>query len=173
MTEPFVDIETEVREILSSVDEPQKLEYTDNSIKKAKKHNEEAEKEYNKRQGLYSQLLQSYIDNVVKKLDKNLFFKQVFFWMITGSFFAIVAVSLGLLISSVFCIKDSVTAIVTVVGSLSSMLATMIVLPRIIAEHLFPQNEDSAIIELVKQMQANDKEINGYIISQPIEPPEE
>ncbi len=174
MSTPFDDVTTEVSEILSSVDvSTDKQEYKDSSIEEAITHLKKAEEEYNKRQGLYSQLLDCYKNNVVKKLDKNLFFKQFFFWMITVSFITIVAVSLGLLISAVFFIKDSVTAIITVVGALSSILSTMIVLPRIIAEHLFPQNEDSAIIELVKQMQANDKELNEYIISKSIKPTKE
>ena len=46
-----------------------------------------------------------------------------------------------------------------IAGCTAGMLSSVIVLPKIIAEHLFPTNEDEHMIEMVKNMQMNDAKI--------------
>ncbi len=46
-----------------------------------------------------------------------------------------------------------------VFGCVASTVSALIILPKIIAEHLFPKNEDENMIGLVKEMQKNDSEI--------------
>ncbi len=50
-----------------------------------------------------------------------------------------------------------------VVSALTGMISAFIVIPKIIAEHLFPADEDANMIAMVKSMQENDAKIRTYL----------
>lgn len=52
-----------------------------------------------------------------------------------------------------------ISAAFTALGSAGSLVTALAIIPKIIAEHLFPADEDKDMISLVKNMQLNDSEI--------------
>lgn len=50
-----------------------------------------------------------------------------------------------------------------VISALAGMISAFIVIPKIIAEHLFPADEDANMIAMVKSMQENDAKIRTYL----------
>lgn len=49
-----------------------------------------------------------------------------------------------------------------IIGSVAGIVSSLIVLPKIIAEHLFPTDEDRNMNEFLKSMQENDSAIRNY-----------
>lgn len=86
-------------------------------------------------------------------------YRSKFFWVTIISFISIIALSIFSMIYVCVNGSTSVSSVSIVVGSVGSMISAIIVLPKIIAEHLFPRNDESAMIELVKNMQLNDASI--------------
>ena len=68
---------------------------------------------------------------------------------------------------SIFCViirgNISLGDIGVVVSALAGMISAFIVIPKIIAEHLFPADEDANMIAMVKSMQENDAKIRTYL----------
>lgn len=115
--------------------------------------------EYLKRNALYSSLLETYIVNYNKKASRKNKYKFAFFIVTMLTFIAIILLSI---ITIVHMAKKDTTTIYdmsVVFGSVASFITAIVVLPKIIAEHLFPVNEDENMISLVKNMQLNDSEI--------------
>lgn len=50
----------------------------------------------------------------------------------------------------------------TIIGSVAGIISSLVVLPKIIAEHLFPTDEDRNMNEILKSMQENDSAIRNY-----------
>lgn len=74
----------------------------------------------------------------------------------------------GIILSSFICFfivvnkaNSSLTDISVVGGAIASVISSIIILPKIIAEHLFPTNEDENMIDMVKNMQVNDSRIRN------------
>lgn len=121
--------------------------------------------EYQRRNKLYSDLLDSYISIYIVKCRTNRLFKLVFFWL-TISVFVIVILSMILamiIVASKQC-KDT-SDVVLAISSLSGMLGTIIVLPRIIGNYLFPNDEDENMNGMLKSMQSNDLSIRNICAS--------
>ena len=117
------------------------------------------EQEYRIRDKEYTELLHSYIAQHAKKSKKNGKYKFVFFCCVMLVFFGVVILSV---VSIVFLARReeaSFSDIGIVLGAAASCVSAIIVLPRIIAEHLFPKDEDSNMINLIQTMQQNDCEI--------------
>lgn len=120
------------------------------------------ETEYQLRDALYSELLDKYIDIYETNSNQKQKYKKVFFIVVLFMFIAIVVVSI-IFMFLVITLDKSIAQIITVaLGSFGSMLSAMIVLPKIIAKHLFPKDEESHILEMVKNMQINDSKIREY-----------
>ena len=48
-------------------------------------------------------------------------------------------------------------------GSVAGMVSSLIIIPKIIAEHLFPVDEESNMLDMVKSMQENDSRIRKIL----------
>ncbi|MCI8876489.1 MAG: hypothetical protein HFI77_10780 [Lachnospiraceae bacterium] len=124
---------------------------------------QEETREYNERNQLYTKLLNQYIDIYQEKENAKKKYKKAYF-IITMVVFTVIIVGcvisiLGLPKSNTGGIATLGIAGVDIVGIVSSL----IIIPKIIAEHLFPTNEESNMIDMVKKMQANDAKIREII----------
>lgn len=123
----------------------------------------EQDEEYNNRNRLYTQLLETYIDNYKHKEKTKGIYKCVFFIVTVLLFISIVGGGVaGIVLLCIFgdgSLANTGVALVDVAG----IISTIIVLPKIIAEHLFPTNEESNMLEMVKNMQGNDANIRNVL----------
>ncbi len=130
-------------------------------FKKAEQEDFEHRKQYDKRDNLYSELLEEYISVYKSKSKRNRKLKLAFFIIAVITFCVII---LGAVASMVIvAIKGglNISGIAVVVGSVANILSAIIVLPKIIAEHLFPTDEEQNMNEMIKNMQENDAKIRA------------
>ena len=118
--------------------------------------------QYDRRDRLYSDLLEQYIEISRSKARWNEIYKLFYFFIAMGAF-------LALTISPIIVFQNisqkectSIADIATVIGSITGIISAIIVIPEIIAKHLFPTNEDEHMIEMVKNMQINDSRIRTF-----------
>lgn len=126
----------------------------------ATKQSKESQTEYEKRDESYTLLLGDYIDSSKSKTEWNKVYKCIFFCVTMLILVALVAFPIAVTI--IIVVKEQsnlVVDIAALVGSIIGIISAIIVLPKIIAQHLFPTNEDEHMIELVKNMQVNDSKI--------------
>lgn len=135
-----------------------KDEYLYDAMKKV-----ETDPEYDTRNSLYSELLSYYISSYRSKDFWKKWYKAIFFTVIMASFLCIIVFSLG----SIWIISQKedtkIADIGVMIGGFSSVLAALLIIPKIIAEHLFPSNEDAHMIDMVKNMQQNDSSIRAML----------
>lgn len=118
-------------------------------------------REYNRRDELYSDLLDHYIKVYKSKASWNKWYKLAFFVVAMVVFVGLIVGS-GLVFWSVLKKeKPTYSDVAIIAGALASILTAILVLPKIIAEHLFPTNEDEHMIGMVKNMQVNDSNIRS------------
>ena len=117
--------------------------------------------QYDNRDALYTELLDHYIIATKSKNQINKFYKKVFFWVVVVAFAVIVLTPIAATFIVLFKGFTETSAIVALVGSAAGAIPAVIVLPKIIAQHLFPTDEDKNMIDLVKSMQENDSGIRS------------
>jgi hypothetical protein len=119
--------------------------------------------EYNKRNKLYTQLLETYIDNYGKKEARKGTYKHVFF-IVTILLFVVITVGsiVSMILLSIYG-NGSLANVGIAIANIVTIISTIIVLPKIIAEHLFPTNEAENMLEMVKNMQYNDSNIRNVL----------
>lgn len=119
---------------------------------------------YTERDKLYTALLRQYIENNAAKSQANAVYKCVFF-LVVVSVFAVLTIAPAIM----FCelAQNGITTddAIAILGSSIGIVSAIVVLPRIIAEHLFPTKEDENMIALVKSMQENDSNIRSANVS--------
>lgn len=116
-------------------------------------------KGHEQRDVLYAELLQQYIEINKSKAEWNKWYKLFFFVVTLAILVALVIVPMVIYwnISRKCCVNSADVAVV--IGCTAGIISSIIVLPKIIAQHLFPTNEDEHMIGIVKNMQLNDSQI--------------
>ncbi len=139
------------------------IEATDASLLSAIRAQKDDDPQYHARNKLYTKLLESYLSSFYSKDRCKKVYKLVFF-IIVMLFFIIIISSCLISINNI-SIKETTTYadLGVIIASFSGILSALFVIPKIIAEHLFPSNEDSSMIDMVKNMQLNDTEIRNII----------
>ena len=117
--------------------------------------------QYAKRNQAYTNLLEDYVSHHKEKDQANSKYKCAFF-IITISLLAIIVVFSLVLI----CIVSSrdysgYSDVAVVLGCVSGIVSSIIVLPKIIAQHLFPVDEDKHILGIVQNMQQHDERLRN------------
>lgn len=130
-------------------------------LKTSEKESSKYGKQYDRRDRLYSDLLHNYIRSNKSKSNWNKWYKLAFFIVSLASFVGILVVSLYVLIMIAINGGNSVSDVAVVIGGTSGVISSIIVLPKIIAVHLFPTNEDANMINMVQNMQKNDSGIRN------------
>lgn len=125
------------------------------------KRNED--EEYDKRNELYTELLKSYIYVYNGKEKAKAIYKGIFFTVTMILFFGIIALCIGSMMAVAVRGDGSIADIVIAFSSIAGIISTLIILPKIIAEHLFPADEESKMISMVRSMQDNDANIRDFI----------
>lgn len=118
--------------------------------------------EYKVRDTLYSELLKKYIQIYDKNNSQKRIYKIIFFIVVIIAFGAIITTSIVAMFMIMNMDKSTAQIVATAIASLGSMLSALIVLPKIIAEHLFPKDEETHILDMVKNMQMNDSNIRDH-----------
>lgn len=155
----FDNVLSLIKEDTSSVNE-QSADLKDCTlVKKVEEERSRNGKEYDQRNHLYSELLEKYISSYENKAKCNKIYKLVFFIISLVVFLGIIAASFISFFIVVNKLNPSLTDFSVVFGAASSVISSIIILPKIIAEHLFPTNEDENMIDMVKNMQVNDSKI--------------
>lgn len=125
--------------------------------------------EYDSRNRLYTQLLETYIANYKQKEKTKGIYKCIFFIVTTLLFVGIVVCGIvGIVLLSVYG-DGSLANVGIAIANIAGIISTLIVLPKIIAEHLFPTNEESNMLEMVRNMQDNDTNIRNMLYDDKIE----
>ncbi|MBQ7340267.1 MAG: hypothetical protein IJW43_05395 [Clostridia bacterium] len=112
-----------------------------------------------KRDESYTKLINAYKDYYIDKSKVNIILRKCFLWLSFGLLFALI---IGCILISVFgCIylNGVFGALVSVISSIASITTSTLVLPRIIASYLFPNNEDKEIKELILFFKDSDDSI--------------
>lgn len=123
----------------------------------------EQDEEYNSRNRLYTELLGKYIAIYEKKERAKTVYKGIFFAVTILLFFGIEACCLiGIVYLSIRG-NSNWENVGLIIGNAAGIVSTLIILPKIIAEHLFPTNEENNMIDMVKNMQDNDASIRQVI----------
>lgn len=115
---------------------------------------------YAERNNMYSELLELYVHRYDKKEKTKGRYKCAFFVVIMVVFVAVIMLC-GFIIIYTVSRTEHITAADAgaLIGSMAGIISTFIIIPKIIAEYLFPLNEESNMIDLVKSMQLNDANI--------------
>lgn len=117
---------------------------------------------------IYEDLLRVYLDsvedNLVQKREmKDDFFKLSCRIMSTVTILMILSTFLPF-ISILFGECLSVAACVPLISSLASFFAVFIIIPKIIAKHLFNDNDENIMTNIVKDIQKYDKYIRNALM---------
>lgn len=165
--------ENQYSELLSSLQETllgansnKSLAADDNELNNAVvTQTREQDEEYDKRNRLYTNLLDSYISIYAKKEQAKSKYKAAFFIVIILLFVGIVVCGLiGLMFLSIEG-DGNLANVGIAIANIAGIISSLVVLPKIIAEHLFPVDEESNMIGMVKNMQENDANIRNIIFN--------
>lgn len=122
---------------------------------------EKNDPEYVRRNELYSNLLEKYIEAYESKSKWKKWYKLAFFIAVLCCFMGIIGASLYAIIIVAQKESPGPYDIGAVIGSVAGIVSSLVVLPKIIAEHLFPTDEDKNMNDILKSMQANDSAIRN------------
>lgn len=119
--------------------------------------------EYDKRNRLYTDLLKHYIGSYKSKSRWKRWYKCVYFVVVVLVFLCIVLYCLDSIRNISLKNSSSLADVGVTAGGFGAILSAILVIPKIIAEHLFPSNEDANMIDMVKNMQLNDSGIRSWL----------
>jgi hypothetical protein len=112
-----------------------------------------------KRNALYTELLDRYIGDYAFKVVSKRRYKTVFFVATMVMFFMLVIAPIAAILVVALNGQGSISDVSVVIGSVAGIISAIIVLPKIIAEYLFPVDEETHLIEIVRTMQNIDLKI--------------
>ena len=115
--------------------------------------------QYKQRDKLYTKLLQEYLNSYKSKMQCKQKMKTIFFYITIGAFILIIGLFLFVLGKASWEGLSSNADIVTVLGSVAGVLSALIAIPKIIAVHLFPTDEETSHVLMIRNMQKNDSRI--------------
>jgi len=130
-------------------------ELSNSDINSMKNHND-----------FYDELLKNYVDNSKKALECKLKLKKIFFWlcMVILIISSICVIAFPLI--AIFCTSfnnDIANFITICVTSVISFLTSFLVLPKIIAEYLFNNEEEKNMVQIISSIQDYDKHIRNNL----------
>lgn len=158
--EEYKDTLPEIEQDLQKSKAPSDNERIDqNHFEYVERQTSEYGLQYDNRDKLYTRLLDHYITTTETKNERNRAYKAIFFWFTMIAFALLIIFPFASIIVIAFTDPTDVTAIATIASGVISAISAVIILPKIIAVHLFPTDEDKNMIDLVKNMQSNDSGI--------------
>lgn len=119
--------------------------------------------EYTKRDMQYTRLLDIYIDLYTKQSKAKAIYKGIFFAVTMLCLIGLIGGSLYAVLHLVCKGSATLADVGAVLGCIAGAISALIILPQIIAEHLFPKDDAQNILTMVKNMQDNDSSIRSSI----------
>ena len=169
-TEKYQDL---IDQILSSLPKDQTLEVIDDQVflnPIREKYKQKTDRQYEIRNKLYTELLDFYKTSNQAKCKSKKYYKLFFFIIVNLVFVGLVVFFIVCIyqisvsgLTKDFTTSEMVASLGGIIGSISGIITSIVVLPQIIAQHLFPTDEDKNMIELVKSMQDNDSGIRKVL----------
>lgn len=117
------------------------------------------DEEYANRNKYYTLLLGEYVDSYKKRnILKAKWKEKSIIWILILLSVLIVSICSFIII---IAINDNfdVESVIAIVTSLAALVSTMIAIPKIIFEYLFPTSEDDDMTKMIEVLQKNDDEI--------------
>lgn len=154
--------------------------YTENTYDGANKDKQLEDsnqtREQKKRDEQITRLLTEYVDAYHEKAKTNQSFKGILFTVSIILFSCLVSICILYILITMVRDRASVTDAVSLVAVCVTMIGSIAFLLEIIAKHIFPENEEKNITEIVKAIQNNDledKRINIGALKKQINMPEQ
>lgn len=107
----------------------------------------------------YTRLLGLFLKNYNTEKQQTLIHKQWFLKAVIAVFVLIGVSGIVLLFLALFV--DSSNGVAVIIGACVEIFSAFIAIPIIIAKNLFPEKLDTEVIEIVKVLIDNDKDIRG------------
>ena len=120
--------------------------YITEEIKKENPHND-----------IHNMILRSMHDFYIRNQEQKSQLKSKFFSVVM-SFYALIifASILAIFLIPAYC-SNSYIAISAILGALVSLVTTVLKIPKIIAEYLFPKDEDNIMLDMSKHVLLHDE----------------
>lgn len=104
----------------------------------------------------YTKLVEAYQKYYTKKSEANLGLRPLFMKLSFILLFVLVGACISVGVVGFFILDDALAVLVSIVSSIASITTSVLVLPKIIAEYLFPKNEDKYLKEIIKIFKDSD-----------------
>lgn len=129
-------------------------------VGKKLENNDPDDNDFKNRNKKYTELIGNYSSSFKIRHEIKAKLKTRFFWVVMGSYIGVIAIIMGILIAAL-CINSPNIALI--IGTIGSLVTAIIGIPTIIANNLFPKDEDGNIVEMTKEMFQFDKNYFEYI----------
>jgi hypothetical protein len=113
-------------------------------------------RELTNRGSLYTALLEAYVTDFDLRHSGNMGYKKAFFITVMSLFCISVLAACAALALIAARGAQGAGDIVAALCSMATIISSFVIIPRIIAEYLFPLDEDKKVTEIVGIMQQND-----------------
>lgn len=119
-----------------------------------------------KRNERYCTFLDEYVDNYNQKAKSSKYMKRVFFVAIMILLFGMVAACIVAFVTISNKQDISYSDVATVITAIGGIIASFIVLPKVMAENLFPAQEEDRTAEIFDSMIKYDLELEKFYAKQ-------
>lgn len=106
----------------------------------------------------YTQLVHAYTEHYSKKSETNRLLKVIFFGFTLLLLGLLVLGCVAVAIVVCIFVNDQVAVLTTLVSSILGAVSSILILPTIICNYLFPKDEDKYIRDLIKHFKDTDNE---------------
>ncbi len=117
---------------------------------------EEASNPLDVRDKSYTDLVDSYTQYYKSKSEVNISLRKSFLYFSFILLTVLILACIGLSVLVCFLVENVVASMVTIISGLASIATSILILPRIIGKYLFPEDEDSAIKDLILHFKDTD-----------------
>lgn len=114
--------------------------------------------EQKKRDKKITLLLTHYVNWYEDKAKDNRLFKQVIFYSMIGALGLIVFTCIAMSMISLFKQNQSTADVITLISSFVTLAVAIIGIVNVITAHIFPQDDEKYITQIVESIQRNDLE---------------
>lgn len=106
----------------------------------------------------YTKLVHAYCEYYSLKSNTNIGLRKKYFWFSFWLLTVLIAGCIGISVIICIFVKDMIAILASILAAIAGIVSSILVLPRIIGEYLFPHNEDDAIKELIFHFKKSDDE---------------
>ena len=108
---------------------------------------------------LFTTFIENFVGESKRRATQQRIFRIVFFCAVLLTFFTLNVLSVMVIYEVSLKIESSYTDAAAVAAALGTVISTLIILPKIIAVHLFPSTEQDKSIELFTKVLEEDRKM--------------